>query len=95
MLCIREWLHTRGGAGKELIEPFAGGGIVSLTAACDLVDRASSPPCSSASTLTLSPQSTKRCGNLLLWSAEQAEKEHKRAEALAAKLRSLGVDPDQ
>ncbi|NJM76423.1 MAG: DNA adenine methylase [Acaryochloridaceae cyanobacterium RU_4_10] len=38
--CIREWLNARGGKGKELIEPFAGGGIVSLTAACEnLVDR--------------------------------------------------------
>jgi site-specific DNA-adenine methylase len=37
---IRQWLHYHGGAGKELIEPFAGGGIVSLTAACEgLVDR--------------------------------------------------------
>jgi DNA adenine methylase len=37
---IREWLHARGGAEKELIEPFAGGGTVSLTAACEnLVDR--------------------------------------------------------
>jgi Uma2 family endonuclease len=41
-------------------------------------------------------------GNLLLWSAEQAEQERQRAEqerqraeALAAKLRELGVDPDQ
>jgi Uma2 family endonuclease len=41
-------------------------------------------------------------GNLLLWSAEQTEQErqranqeHQRAEALAAKLRSLGVDPEQ
>jgi Uma2 family endonuclease len=48
-------------------------------------------------------------GNLLLWSAEQteqerqraeqerqrAEQEHQRAEALAAKLRELGIDPDQ
>jgi Uma2 family endonuclease len=48
-------------------------------------------------------------GNLLLWSAEQAEQErqraeqehqraeqqHQRAEALATKLRALGVDPDQ
>lgn len=41
-------------------------------------------------------------GNLLLWSAEQAEQEHQRAEqehqraeALAAKLRELGVDPSQ
>lgn len=40
-------------------------------------------------------------GNLLLWSAEQAqqehqraEQEHQRAEALAAKLRELGVDPE-
>jgi hypothetical protein len=40
-------------------------------------------------------------GNLLLWSAEQTEQErqranqaHQRAEALAAKLRELGVDPD-
>jgi DNA adenine methylase len=37
---IRQWLHDQGGSGKELIEPFAGGGIVSLTAACEnLVDR--------------------------------------------------------
>ena len=41
-------------------------------------------------------------GDLLLWSAEQAEQERQRAdqerqraEALAAKLRELGVDPDQ
>ncbi|NES24893.1 MAG: Uma2 family endonuclease, partial [Symploca sp. SIO3E6] len=48
-------------------------------------------------------------GNLLLWSSEQTEKEsqraeqesqraeqeHQRAEMLAAKLRELGVDPDQ
>lgn len=41
-------------------------------------------------------------GNLLLWGAEQAEQERQRAEqasqraeALAAKLRELGVDPDQ
>ncbi len=41
-------------------------------------------------------------GALLLWSAEQAdqerqraEEEHQRAEALAAKLRELGVDRDQ
>lgn len=34
-------------------------------------------------------------GNLLLWSAEQAEQERQRAERLAAKLRELGVDPDQ
>lgn len=40
-------------------------------------------------------------GNLLLWSAEQAEQERQRAEqerqradALAAKLRELGVDPE-
>jgi DNA adenine methylase len=38
---IRQWLHHHGGAGKELIEPFAGGGIVSLTAVMEnLVDRA-------------------------------------------------------
>jgi DNA adenine methylase len=37
---IRQWLHHQGGSGKELIEPFAGGGIVSLTAVCEnLVDR--------------------------------------------------------
>lgn len=30
---IRQWLRKRGGANIELIEPFAGGGIVSLTAA--------------------------------------------------------------
>jgi DNA adenine methylase len=37
---IRQWLHEQGGSGKELIEPFAGGGIVSLTAVCEnLVDR--------------------------------------------------------
>jgi Uma2 family endonuclease len=34
-------------------------------------------------------------GNLLLWSAEQADRERQRAEALAAKLRALGVDPDR
>jgi Uma2 family endonuclease len=34
-------------------------------------------------------------GNLLLWSAEQAEQERQRAEILAAKLRELGVDPDE
>lgn len=34
-------------------------------------------------------------GNLLLWSAEQAEQERQRAEVLAAKLRELGVNPDQ
>ncbi len=41
-------------------------------------------------------------GNLLLWSAEQmeqerqrAEQEHQRAEKLAAKLRELGIDPEQ
>ena len=33
-------------------------------------------------------------GNMLLWSSEKAQQEHKRAEALAAKLRELGVDPD-
>jgi hypothetical protein len=32
-------------------------------------------------------------GNLLLWSAEQAEQEHQRAEALAAELREM-IDPD-
>lgn len=37
---IRQWLHYQGGSDKELIEPFAGGGIVSLTAVCEnLVDR--------------------------------------------------------
>ncbi|MEA5479593.1 Uma2 family endonuclease [Pseudanabaena galeata UHCC 0370] len=42
-----------------------------------------------------------RSGNLLLWSAEQSEQEHLRAEQerlradkLAAKLRELGIDPD-
>jgi DNA adenine methylase len=30
---IRQWLSQQGGLDKELIEPFAGGGIVSLTAA--------------------------------------------------------------
>ena len=30
---IRQWLRSRGGPNIELIEPFAGGGIVSLTAA--------------------------------------------------------------
>jgi Uma2 family endonuclease len=41
-------------------------------------------------------------GNLLLWSSEQAEQERQRAEqerqraeALAAKLRELGIDPNQ
>lgn len=41
-------------------------------------------------------------GKMLLWSAEQAEQERQRAEqerqraeALAAKLRELGIDPDQ
>ncbi len=34
-------------------------------------------------------------GDLLLWSSEQAEQERQRAEILAAKLRELGVDPDQ
>jgi Uma2 family endonuclease len=33
-------------------------------------------------------------GNLLLWSAEQAEQAHQRAKALAAKLREMGVDPE-
>jgi DNA adenine methylase len=38
---IRQWLHHQGGSEKELIEPFAGGGIVSLTAIFEnLVDRA-------------------------------------------------------
>ena len=38
---IRQWLYHSGGLGKELIEPFAGGGIVSLTAVIEnLVDRA-------------------------------------------------------
>ena len=32
---VRAWLSARGGLSKELIEPFAGGGIVSLTAACE------------------------------------------------------------
>lgn len=32
---VRVWLSTYGGSSKELIEPFAGGGIVSLTAACE------------------------------------------------------------
>ncbi len=37
---IRQWLQYQGGSDKELIEPFAGGGIVSLTAICEnLVDR--------------------------------------------------------
>jgi hypothetical protein len=31
---------------------------------------------------------------LLLWSAEQVEQERQRADALAAKLRELGVDPE-
>ena len=42
-----------------------------------------------------------KSGNLLLWSAEQAEQErqraeqeHQRAERLTAKLRELGIDPD-
>ena len=35
-----------------------------------------------------------KAGNLLLWSAEQADAERHRAEVLAAKLRELGVDPD-
>lgn len=33
-------------------------------------------------------------GNLLLWSSEQAQQERHRAQALAAKLRELGIDPD-
>lgn len=32
---VRSWLSEYGGPDKELIEPFAGGGIVSLTAACE------------------------------------------------------------
>ncbi|MGI0494572.1 DNA adenine methylase [Alkalinema pantanalense CENA528] len=37
---IRKWLHHQDSSDKELIEPFAGGGIVSLTAVCEnLVDR--------------------------------------------------------
>jgi DNA adenine methylase len=37
---IRQWLHHQGGDGKELIEPFAGGGIIGLTAVFEnLVDR--------------------------------------------------------
>lgn len=32
---VRTWLSIYGGSSKELIEPFAGGGIVSLTAACE------------------------------------------------------------
>jgi DNA adenine methylase len=37
---IRQWLHYQGSSKKGLIEPFAGGGIVSLTAVCEnLVDR--------------------------------------------------------
>lgn len=32
---VRIWLSIYGGSSKELIEPFAGGGIVSLTAACE------------------------------------------------------------
>jgi hypothetical protein len=35
-----------------------------------------------------------QAGNLLLWSAEQSQQEQRRAEALAAKLRELGVDPE-
>ncbi|MEA5515716.1 Uma2 family endonuclease [Nodularia sp. UHCC 0506] len=34
-------------------------------------------------------------GNLLLWSSEQAQQERQRAEKLAAKLRELGVDPEE
>jgi Uma2 family endonuclease len=33
-------------------------------------------------------------GNLLLTGAERAEQEHQRAERLAARLRALGIDPD-
>ncbi|MEW5796764.1 MAG: DNA adenine methylase [Candidatus Zixiibacteriota bacterium] len=32
---IRNWLRARGSAAIELVEPFAGGGIVSLTAVCE------------------------------------------------------------
>lgn len=32
---VRAWLAEYGGLDKELIEPFTGGGIVSLTAACE------------------------------------------------------------
>ena len=32
---VRTWLSIYGGSNRELIEPFAGGGIVSLTAACE------------------------------------------------------------
>lgn len=38
---IRKWLRARASHSSELIEPFAGGGIVSLTAVCEnLVQRA-------------------------------------------------------
>lgn len=38
---IRSWLRHKGGPSKTLVEPFAGGGIVSLTAVAeDLVSRA-------------------------------------------------------
>ena len=36
-----------------------------------------------------------RDGNLLLWSAEQAEAERQRADRLADLLRAQGIDPDQ
>src|SRR5580692_6558074 len=37
----RQWLQAKGGPGVELIEPFAGGAIISLTAVFeDLVDNA-------------------------------------------------------
>ncbi|MGB3787543.1 MAG: Uma2 family endonuclease [Phormidesmis sp.] len=35
-----------------------------------------------------------KAGNLLLWSSEQVGVERQKAEALAAKLRELGIDPD-
>ena len=35
-----------------------------------------------------------RSGNLLLWSSEQSEQEHLRADKLAAKLHELGIDPE-
>ncbi|MDA0265699.1 MAG: Uma2 family endonuclease [Cyanobacteria bacterium] len=34
-------------------------------------------------------------GNRLLWSSEQAQQERQRADQLAAKLRELGIDPNQ
>lgn len=36
-----------------------------------------------------------QAGNLLLWSSEQAQQERQRADKLAAKLRELGIDPEQ